>query len=540
MLLGRVFAGVALAVLLGAVVAAQAPAPVASFDVVDVHVRPHSSNPNPQATGGALRGGRYDVRNATMLDFISLAYGVDSQTVLGGPNWLARNRFDVIAKAPDGTSREKLQLMMQSMLAERFKLVLHKDTKPIPSYVLAVNGTPKLKAAAAPADPKQSPCTPVQPAPQTSTNIPFSAFSCKGVTMETLAQFLQYSSNGYITGRAVDQTGLKGNWDIDLKWTARPMLSRAGSEGITLPAALEQLGLKLTFDEAPAPVLVVDSVNDQPTANPSGNAGNLPAPPPGEFDAADIKIAAPETAMNGRLLPNGRLDFQGATMKTLFRLAWDITDDELLAGAPKWFDTTKYSLVAKVSTPGNDANGVQFDIDDLRIMLRTLLVERFKIVTHIEQRPIDAYTLVVADKAKLQAADPANRTGWFNGPALGAKDPRETNPALNRLITVQNMSMAQFAEDISAMAGGYLREPVADGTGLSGSWDFVLNFSGINVYNAGRGGDANGGPLGASAPTGALSLFDALERQLGLKLEQRKRPFPVMVIDRIEERPTDN
>jgi uncharacterized protein (TIGR03435 family) len=536
----RVLTGVALAALLGAVVAAQAPAPAASFDVADVHVRPHSSNPNPQMTGGALRGGRYDVRNATMLDFISLAYGVDSQAVLGGPNWLARNRFDVIAKTPDGTSREKLQLMMQSMLAERFKLVLHKDTKPIPSYVLAVNGTPKLKAAAAPADPKQSPCTPVQPPLQTSTNVPFLAYSCRGVTMEAFAQFLQFASNGYVTTRAVDQTGLKGNWDFDLKWSARNMLSRAGSEGITLPAALEQLGLKLTFDKAPAPVLVVDSVNEQPTANPSGNARNLPAPPPGEFDAADIKIAAPETAMNGRLQPNGRLDFQGATMKTLFQLAWDITDDELLAGAPKWFDTTKYSLVAKVSTPGNDANGVQFDIDDLRVMLRTLLVERFKIVTHIEQRPIDAYTLVVADKAKLQAADPANRTGWFNGPGVGAKDPRETHPSLNRLITVQNMSMAQFAEDMSAMAGGYLKEPVADATGLSGSWDFTLNFSGINVYNAGRGGDANGGPLGASAPTGALSLFDALEKQLGLKLEQRKRPFPVMVIDRIEERPTDN
>jgi uncharacterized protein (TIGR03435 family) len=534
------FATVAVASLLGAVTAAQAPAPVASFDVADVHVRPHSSNPNPQVTGGALRGGRYDVRNATMLDFISLAYGADSQTVLGGPNWLARTRFDVIAKAPDGTPREKLQLMMQALLAERFKLVLHKDTRPIPSYVLAVNGTPKLKAAATAADPNQSPCTPVQPAPQTSTNIPFVALSCKGVTMEALTQFLQYASNGYITSRAVDETGLKGNWDIDLKWTARPMLSRAGSEGITLPAALEQLGLKLTFDKAPAEVLVVDSVSDQPTANPSGNAGNLPAPPPGEFDAADIKVAAPETAMNGRLLPNGRLDFQGATMQTLFNIAWDITDPELIAGAPKWFDTTKYTLVAKVSTPGNDANGVQFDIDDLRVMLRTLLTDRFKIAMHTEQRSIDAYTLVVADKNRLTAADPVNRTSWFNGPAVGAKDPREGNPALNRLVTVQNMTMAQFAEDLSAMAGGYLKEPVVDATGLSGSWDCTLNFSGINVYNAGRGGDATGGPLGASAPTGALSLFDALEKQLGLKPEKRKRSFPVLVIDHIEEQPTAN
>ena len=90
------------------------------------------------------------------------------------------------------------------------------------------------------------------------------------------------------------------------------------------------------------------------------------------------------------------------------------------------------------------------------------------------------------------------------------------------------------------MAGGYLKEPVINATGLIGAWDFTLNFSGINVFNAGRGGDAAGGPLAASAPTGALSLFDALEKQLGLKLDKRKRPFPVMVIDHIEEQPTAN
>jgi uncharacterized protein (TIGR03435 family) len=284
-------------------------------------------------------------------------------------------------------------------------------------------------------------------------------------------------------------------------------------------------------------VLAVDGVNETPTANPSGTAQNLPAPPPGEFDVADIKIAGPDTQINGRLQPNGRLDFQGATMKILFSLAWDINDDELVAGAPKWWDTTKYSLVAKASSVTSDGNGgVQIDIDDVRAMLRALLIDRFKIVTHSEQRPIDAYTLVVADKAKLQAADPANRTNWFNGLPPGVKDPRDANPALNRLVTVQNMTMAQFAEDLSSMAGGYLKEPVVDGTNLSGSWDFILNFSGIGLINAGRGGDASGA---ASAPTGALSLFDALQKQLGLKLDQRKRPMPVLVIDHIEEQPTD-
>ncbi len=288
-------------------------------------------------------------------------------------------------------------------------------------------------------------------------------------------------------------------------------------------------------------MLIVDSVNENPTDNPSGVAQNLPAPPPGEFDVADIKVGAPDGQMSGRLQPNGRLDFQGVTMKTLFSIAWDVNDDDLLVGAPKWFDTTKYSLVAKVAAVSGDANGIQFDIDDLRVMLRSLLVDRFKIVTHVEDRPTDAYTLVVADKAKLQAADPANRTNWFNGPAAGAKDPRDGNPAVNRLITIQNMTMAQFAEDLSAMAAGYLKEPVVDATGIDGAWDFTLYFSGINIVNAGRGaGDAGGGALGASAPNGALSLFDALPKELGLKLDQHKRPYPVLVIDHIDEQPADN
>jgi len=539
------------AALLSVGVVAQSPAPPAPpsapagpppvFDAAEIHVRPHSSEPNPSVSGGALRAGRFDIRNATMLDLISFAYSVDQDTVLAGPNWLARTRFDIIAKAPDGTPRENLQAMLQSLLADRFKLVLQKDTKPIPSYLLTVSGTPKLKSVPAPTgdDAKKFPCPPQQPAPTTSTNLPFISMSCRGVTMETFGEVLQ-GNGGYINTRVVDQTGLKGNWDFDLKYSAINMVSRAGSEAITLPTALEQLGLKVTLGTAPAPVLVVQSVNEAPTANPSGAAANLPAPPPAEFDVADIKVAPPDMQTTGRLQPNGRFDYQGVTMKTLFSLAWQINDDALLAGAPSWFDTTKYSIVAKISSSGNDANGVQFDIDDLRGMVRTLVTQRFNLKTHVEDRQIDAYTLIVADKTKLQPANPANRTRWYNGPAPGAKDLRLLNPALNRLVTIENMTMAQFAEDLSAMATGYLSEPVIDATGLPGSFDFVLNFSGINVLNAGRGGGDAGGALGASAPTGALSLQDAIEKELGLKLESHKRPFPVLVIDHIDEHPTDN
>src|SRR5262245_57439241 len=85
---------------------AQAPpaAPAtAAFSVADIHVRPHSLNPNPFMSGAILRGERYDIRNASMLDLIEYAYEMETERISGGPNWLDRDRFDIIAKAPAGT-----------------------------------------------------------------------------------------------------------------------------------------------------------------------------------------------------------------------------------------------------------------------------------------------------------------------------------------------------------------------------------------------------------------------------------------------------
>jgi len=232
-------------------------------------------------------------------------------------------------------------------------------------------------------------------------------------------------------------------------------------------------------------------------------------------------------------------------MRTLVLLAWDLgANDEMIANAPAWFNVTRYSVVAKSSTAiAGSADGLQIDIDDLRLMLRALLIERFKLATHFADQPVSAYTLV-ADKPKLLKADPANRTGCHQGLAAGAKDPRVVNPMLSRLVTCQNMSMSQFAEDLPRLAGGYIHNPVVDASGLQGAWDFTLSFSAVGLTGANAGaGDttaaANGAPS-ASNPTGAVSLFDALSKQLGVKLELHKRPLPVLVIDHVEEKPTDN
>jgi len=534
----RAFAGLLLASVWSVAIFGQTPAPSPAFDLADVHVRARTSNPTPFWSGGVLRGGRYDLRNATMLDMIQLAYDMsDPDRILGGPNWLERDRFDIVAKAPPATPADGVRLMMQGLLADRFKLVVHQDTRPMAGYGLAVGkGKPKMKEATAPGGCQPGPA----PAPGGGPAI---AVVCRGVTMEAFARLLRDIAGGYLTQPVIDMTGLKGLWDFDLKWTPRGALPQAGADGISIFDAVDgQLGLKLEQQRVSTPVIVVDSVNQKPSDNPSGVAQSLPAPPPGQFDVAEVKLSPPDTRQMLRLQPGGRLDGQGVTLKLLITLAWDLNDDEMLVGAPKWLDSTRYSLLAKTSAVvAGPGNGPQVDIDDVRLMLRDLLEERFKLKTHIEERPVTAYTLV-ADKPKLTKADPSNRTGFKEGPAPDGKDTR--NAMLSRMVTARNMTMTQFAEDLQRMASGYIHAPVVDATGIEGAFDFTLTFTPIGLLNGGGRGRGDAPPAGTAPaaldPTGGLSLFDAVNKQLGLKLEMRKRTMPVLVIDHVEEKPTDN
>jgi uncharacterized protein (TIGR03435 family) len=177
-------------------------------------------------------------------------------------------------------------------------------------------------------------------------------------------------------------------------------------------------------------------------------------------------------------------------------------------------------------------------------MLRNLLIERFKIQSHAEMRPSTAFILT-AVKPKMKKADPENRTAYHEGPGADGKDPRITNPVAGRLVSAENMTMKDLAQNLPMMAGGYIQgATVYDETGLDGAFDFTLNFSAAGMVNGGmrigRGGDGVAAPAtGASDPSGAISLYDALEK-LGLKLQKTKRPAQVLVIDHIEPKPIEN
>jgi uncharacterized protein (TIGR03435 family) len=498
-----------------------------TFESADVHASAPATNASMH--GGALRGGRYEVRTATMVDLISAAYGMESDKVLGGPRWLDWDRFDVLGKAPAATTQQALGMMLQNLLADRFKLAVHKDTKPMPAFVLtAGKGKAKMKEAA---DPGKADCQDLPQKPDAGT-VPYQAISCRNMTMAIFASVLRgYGGGTYLPDTVVEHTGLEGAWDFDLKWTPRNRLAQAGSDGITLFDAIDkQLGLKLEAQKAPLPVLIVDSVNESPTPNDPGVAAKIPPAPPAEFEVATIKLSPPDAQGQRGRMQNGRLDLQNFTLKEMIRIGWELNNnDEMIVGLPKSADSVRYNIAAKIATAGGSA-AQDIDDDSLLLMLRRLLMERFGLKVHKEDRPVSAYTLTAAKQVKLQKADPQNRTGCKSGAG--------TNAMLNRLITCTNISLPEFVVTLENMANGYVRAPIKDATGVEGYWDLSVNFSGVGLLPGARF-DPNKSTE-TSDPNGSLTLPEALQKQLGLKLEMGKRPLPVLVVDHVEEKPAEN
>jgi uncharacterized protein (TIGR03435 family) len=280
----RAFAGMILLALLSGPVCAQSTAIPPTFEAADVHISPHRTFPDFQ--GGILHGDRYVLKQATMVDLIAAAYGVDVSNVQGGPIWLETDRFDITAKVPSTTPAATAKLMLRSLLQDLFKLVIHTWSKPMPAFVLTTGkGKPKLKEAEGSGD-ADCKYQDQHPAPDT---IPSIVFSCHHTTMEEFARNVHEWAGGYLTDPVVDSTGLKGSWDFDIKWTPKMLLQKAGPDGISIFDAVDQqLGLKLERQTAPRPVLIVDSVNQKPASNLPDLEKVLPSLPPPQFDVAVI------------------------------------------------------------------------------------------------------------------------------------------------------------------------------------------------------------------------------------------------------------
>lgn len=201
-----------------------------------------------------LTPGAVIIENAPLMKCIALAYGIseDRAGAIAAPDWLESERFDIEVKFPPNTPQDQVRVMFQNLLADRFRLKVHRESREGTVYVLvAAKNGPKLK----------------QSAPGTPGRVGLTAgrLSAQAAPMSALADRL--SSAPFQLGRQVmDRTGLTGLYDFTLEWM--PDVPGQSEPGPSLFTALqEQLGLKLETQKAPVDVLVVDSVEKTPTGN---------------------------------------------------------------------------------------------------------------------------------------------------------------------------------------------------------------------------------------------------------------------------------
>src|SRR5579864_1625414 len=168
-------------------------------------------------------------------------------------------------------------------------------------------------------------------------------------------------------------------------------------------------------------------------------------------------------------------------------------------------------------------------------MLRGELVSQFELRTHIENREITVYALTIAkNKPTMTQADDSERSNC-------KPDPNAPKPATNitLMLGCKNTTMAQLAELLQLGAGAYIDLPVVDATGLQGGWDFAIGWTPRAVLEKpAPNPDPNStAPSVAADPNGGISVFDAMEKELGLKLVKQKKSVPVIVVDHVDEKP---
>jgi uncharacterized protein (TIGR03435 family) len=236
-------------------------------------VRPNASGETRRQIE-VLPGGRFNAINMTLWQIISIAYPIDGKfrdqiNLTGGPGWIDSDRFDIIAKAEgspqldtnkpgstvtdvDRDAVERIRMMLRRLLADRFKLRFHHETRQLPIYelVMANGGAPKPALQKAAADCGRD-CGSIR---RTGPDKVVGSSVSMGSAAHTMSDWVQRT--------VVDKTGIAGPMDFTLTWSPESAADSAAPSIFT--AVEEQLGLKLVPARGPVDVLVVDAA-ERPT-----------------------------------------------------------------------------------------------------------------------------------------------------------------------------------------------------------------------------------------------------------------------------------
>jgi bla regulator protein blaR1 len=262
-----------------------------SFEVASIKQSKTTGRGVFRAGRGLQASGRYVATNLTVKALIQNAYDLQNAQLIGGPDWLETDGYDIEAKAPDDAPRTgtQLQLMMRSLLVERFKLAMHKETRPMSVFALVRARSdgrlgPDLKVASeancgppVALPPSGAPPPPLPPGgpgappggpgllgspPCGATMFGPGQFVGRAIPIEQFARML--SNVPAVTGVdriVLDKTGLTGKYDYQLKFqSVQPPAAATDDRPSFITALQEQLGLKLDPERAPIEVLVIDHV----------------------------------------------------------------------------------------------------------------------------------------------------------------------------------------------------------------------------------------------------------------------------------------
>jgi len=246
------------------------------------------------------------------------------------------------------------------------------------------------------------------------------------------------------------------------------------------------------------------------------------------FEVASVKVnqSGSQTSRIAAPRETGRFDVTNAMVHTLILNAYSLQDFQL-TGGPSWIRDTRFDIAARATSTATR--------EDIAAMLRTLLEERFHLVTHRESRELPTYALVLAHgDSRLGPQLTLSTTDCLAMTRAAGTGPPPTSASSQTLcgttmtpssLNAGSMSMSRLATTLSGLTG----RMVTDETGLTNLYDLQLTFTPERTGPLGAGG-----PPAPTIDPNAPSIFAALTEQLGLKLESRRAPVDVLVIDRVE------
>lgn len=264
----------------------------------------------------------------------------------------------------------------------------------------------------------------------------------------------------------------------------------------------------------------------------SGIAAAQSAAPDPQFDVVSVKPNTGNVRQSMSVTP-GRAALTNIALKTLIQFAYQVQPREL-ADAPDWIAVEKFDIIATASPSSS--------VEQMRIMLRGLLADRFKLKVHCEKREMPIYALSLARKdGKL---GPNLHESGVDCAANGARpldanaqDPAQQDPAKRcMLLPLFNLGRFQVRglhmENVASALNNVVDRTIVDKTGLKGAFEFDLSWTPDSLQ------PANAGPAAPPrADVTGPSLFTALQEQLGLKLDAQRDQIELLVLDRVE-RPT--